>query len=332
VTESPGPAKQGALWSAIRWLSRQLFPVWVIVWINGLVLRLTVRDSVEFLAPLYYATPWPVLALLTLPFVAVVWRSPKMVLGVLVVVHLFGAAWILESWRTNEPAKGAADLRLVQWNVSRPWRRLPGTLDRVRNFDADIIMIAEPMPERWDLTPDEWDETEKKWLNAFPGYETSFSSGNMLAAVRGTVVSTQSDELDKGSWYTLRELQIKGRSCRLLQLDIFAKPTNPRRPPLTALVELANSLRDQPLVIVGDFNTPRDSAFIDPLRKHHHNAWEVAGIRGADTWPWPLPVLSLDQVWANDLIKPLRCRTAGNWRSDHLWVEAEFVFTPDTRN
>jgi vancomycin resistance protein VanJ len=89
---------------------------------------------------------------------------------------------------------------------------------------------------------------------------------------------------------------------------------------------LADSLSDRPLIIAGDFNTPRDSVLFDPMRTHHSNAWEKAGSRGADTWPWPVPVLSLDQVWSNQWLKPLRCQTAGNWRSDHLWIEAEFVF------
>jgi vancomycin resistance protein VanJ len=312
--------------SVFRWLGRQLFPVWVIVWLNGLVLRLTVRDSVDLLAPLYYATPWPVLAILTLPFVVVLWKNPKMVLGVLVVAHLFAGAWILESWRANEPAKGASDIKMVQWNVDRPIRRLHGTTSKILEFDADIVTIAEPMPKSGKISETGTAELKEEWRQEFPGYQSVFADGNLLVLVRGEITSESHAELAPGSFYSLYDLRVKEHSFRLLQSDIIAKPTKSRRAPLTALVQLADSLQDQPLIIAGDFNTPRDSVFLDPMRLHHTNAWEAAGIRGADTWPWPVPVLSLDQIWSNGRVKPLRCQTAGTWRSDHLWVEAEFVF------
>jgi vancomycin resistance protein VanJ len=320
--------KQIPLRSVFRWLGRRLFPVWVIVWLNGLVLRLTVRDSAELLAPLYYATPWPVLAILTLPFIGVFWRNPKMVLGVLVVAHLFAGAWILESWRTNDPARGTADLKIVQWNVDRPIRRLSGTTARIRQFDADIVTIAESMPKSEKVSESRIAELKEDWRREFPDYRSVFADGNLLVLVRGEIVSERHAELAPGSFYSLYELRVKEHSFRLLQTDIIAKPTKPRRAPLTALTQLADSLQDQPLIIAGDFNTPRDSVFLGPLRLHHRNAWEAAGTSGADTWPWPVPVLSLDQIWSNDRLKPLRCQTAGNWRSDHLWVEAEFVFQP----
>jgi endonuclease/exonuclease/phosphatase family metal-dependent hydrolase len=318
--------KPSALRGVLQWLRRQLFPIWMIVWLNGVVLRLTIRDSAELLAPLYYATPWPVLAILTLPLIAVVWRKPKMVLGVIVIAHLFAAAWIMESWRTNDPATGPADLKIIQWNVDRPIRRMHGTMERVREFDADIFAISEPMPEEEKVPASRMDELKDAWRRGFPDYQSVFADGNLLLLVRGEVTSERHGELGAGSFYSIYDLKVKGRSMRLLQADIYAKPTNSRRIPLDALTPIADSLQDQPLIITGDFNTPRDSVFLEPLRKHHRQAWEVAGTGGSDTWPWPLPVLSLDQVWSNDLLKPLRCRTAGNWRSDHLWVEAEFVF------
>lgn len=326
MTDVPASRRQSFVRGVFRWLGRQLFSLWVIVWLNGVFLRLTIRDSVDFLAPLYYAMPWPVLAVLTLPFVVVVWRSPKMVLGVLVIAHLFAGAWILESWRSNEPAQGVADLKLVHWNVDRPIRRLKGTIARIREFGADILTIAEPMP-RDDKGPDPRVPALKdEWRREFPGYQCVFADGNLLLLVRGEVKSERHGHLAEGSYYSLHDLQVGGRALRILQVDIYGNPTSPRRAALREVGLLADSLRDQPLIIAGDFNTPRDSVFLEPLRTHHKNAWESAGIRGADTWPWPVPVLSLDQIWSNDQLKPLRCQTAGNWRSDHLWIEAEFVF------
>jgi endonuclease/exonuclease/phosphatase family metal-dependent hydrolase len=328
TTSEPQLRKRFAL---IRWIAHQIFPLWVIIWINGVILRLTLRDSVDLVAPLYYATPWPVLALMTLPFVFVVWRKPKMVLGVLVVAHLFAAAWILESWRSGEAAKGPADLKVVQWNVNRPVKLLDGTVARMREFDADIITVAEPTPELSKAGANTVAALQDRWRAAWKSdYQVRFANGNILALIRGEVLGERSGELAKGSYYALYDLNVKGRALRLLQVDVYARPNVSRRAPLSALVSLADSLSDQPLIIAGDFNTPRDSVFIDPLRAHHRNAWETAGTHGADTWPWPVPVLSLDQIWSNAALRPLRCETAGNWRSDHLWIQAEYLFQAET--
>ena len=249
-----------------------------------------------------------------------------MVFGVIVVAHAFAGAWIVESWRSNDPAKGVADLKAVQWNVGRPVRGLRGTAARIREFNADIVTVAEPMPREEKTAPSRLAELKDEWRREFPDYHAVFADGNLLLLVRGEVTAEKHDDLDEGSFYALYDLEVKGHSLRLLQADINGRPTRSRRVALAALVQLADSLRDKPLIIAGDLNTPRDSAFFDPLRKHHFHAWEQAGIRGADTWPWPVPVLSIDQIWTNGLLKPLRCETAGNWRSDHLWVEADFLF------
>ena len=79
-------------------------------------------------------------------------------------------------------------------------------------------------------------------------------------------------------------------------------------------------------ILVGDFNTPLDSAYIAPLRKEMTNAFEASGSGCAATWPMPLPVLSLDQVWTTPSLRPVRCEHFGSWRSDHRAVVAEIDF------
>ena len=65
----------------LRWLGQQFFPLVVIVWANGLIVRVSVKDSIGLASPLYYATPWPVLAALTIPIIWAFRRQPQMVYG-----------------------------------------------------------------------------------------------------------------------------------------------------------------------------------------------------------------------------------------------------------
>lgn len=303
---------------ALRWLAGQLFPITLIVWLNGIVLRLSVRDSASLLAPLYYVTPWPVLAALTLPLVWRVRRQPQMVFGAIVLTHVFLAMWIMEDWRTGQPSREPADLRVVQWNVGRPEWRFPAIAERVRGFDADLITVAEPLTRTL--------EGSERWREAMSGYSVEFTPGNLLCLVRGEVLTRTSGWLAPASYYSRFDVRIKGRELTVLQVDIDGVPAHSRRPALERLGELAAELHDRPLIVLGDFNTPRDSVHFAGLRKHLANTFETAGLGSGETWPMPLPVLSLDQIWCSPGLVPVRCHHEVTFRSDHRPVVAELRF------
>lgn len=302
----------------MRWLGRQLFPLMLIVWLNGLVLRLTVRDSIDLLAPLYYATPWPVIAFLTLPLVWKFRRQPQMVFGSIVLTHVFLAMWIMEDWRTGQPSTEPADLRVAHWNVSRPVGRFPALARRLREFDADILAIAEALPRSG--------QGAERWRETFSDYSVQFGPGNVLCLVRGEVTAHESGSLGPASYYSRLDVHVKGRDLRVLQVDISGVPAQSRREPLAKLAQLVESLRDRPLVILGDFNTPRHSVHFEALRKNLVNTFETAGLGSGETWPMPLPVLSLDQIWCSKNLVPVRNRHEITFRSDHRAVVTDLRF------
>jgi vancomycin resistance protein VanJ len=303
----------------LRWFGHQLFVIALVVWLNGIVLRLTVRDSVDMLALLYYATPWPVLAALTLPLVWRVRRQPQMVFGSIVLTHVFLAMWIMEDWRTGQPSREPADLRVVQWNVARPVKRFPSIAERMREFDADLIAVAEPTPRHQVNRPD--------WRTAFAGYAVELAPGNMLCLVRGEVLARETGVLAYGSYFSRFDVRIKGRELSVLQADVSGVPSHSRREPIARLAQLAESLSDRPLIVLGDFNTPRDSVHFEGLRKHLVNTFERVGIGSGATWPMPLPVLSLDQIWCGPRLVAVRCDHRVSFVSDHRPVVADLRFS-----
>ncbi|MEQ1858761.1 MAG: endonuclease/exonuclease/phosphatase family protein [Chthoniobacteraceae bacterium] len=305
--------------NALRWIGRQFFPLLLIVWLNGIVLRVTLRDSVDLLAPLYYITPWPVLAFLTLPIVWRFRRQPQMVFASIAITHVFLAMWIMEHWRTGQPSHEAADLRVVQWNVARPVHRFPSIASRLRGYDADLIAIAEVLPRNG--------RGRERWSETFAGYAAEFAGGNLLCLVRGEVTARESGSLGPGSYFARYDVRIKGRDLRVLQVDISGVPMQSRRAPLARLTQLADSLRDRPLIVLGDFNTPRDSAHFAELRKNFVNTFETAGIGSGETWPMPLPVLSLDQMWCGKGLTPVRCHHEITFRSDHRVLVSDLRFS-----
>jgi endonuclease/exonuclease/phosphatase (EEP) superfamily protein YafD len=208
----------------------------------------------------------------------------------------------------------------VQWNVDRPVRRLDGDLRWLAAQDADLITIAERHPRNKN--------TLDRWQAALPDYQLLPSDGEMLCLVRGEILSSEEGSLGYGSYRTLIHARIRGHEMTVLQVDINGYPSESRRPPLQTLAALVAQHRSECLIVLGDFNTPKDSAFFLPLRALAVNAFETAGRGCADTWPMPLPVLSLDQMWTTGQLRPVRCEHMISWRSDHRAVRAEFDFAP----
>jgi endonuclease/exonuclease/phosphatase family metal-dependent hydrolase len=81
------------------------------------------------------------------------------------------------------------------------------------------------------------------------------------------------------------------------------------------------------VVLMGDFNTPSDSVHFDSLRQGFQNAFETGGNGNAATWPVPLPVLAIDHIWTNRLVRVHSARHAGSVQSDHKAVFAELSFS-----
>jgi endonuclease/exonuclease/phosphatase (EEP) superfamily protein YafD len=105
-------------------------------------------------------------------------------------------------------------------------------------------------------------------------------------------------------------------------VDIASNPFISRRESLTALAELAREHRDEPLIIMADFNTPPESVHFGLLREDFSNAFETAGNGFSGTWPLPAPVLALDQIWSNGRVAVNECHLVRSWRSDHRSVLA----------
>jgi vancomycin resistance protein VanJ len=289
------------------------------VWLGaGILLRITgVRDHFQAVAVVFYTTPWPVIAI-GLALISVHhWRSQRSgrtrLYGVLSIIAL--GIWIALSWR-HAPQTVQPNLRLVFWNVARPYRQLPRVGAFLRAQNADVIVIAEaatwypPMVDRWQ--------------NEFPGYAKHASPGDMLCLVRGTIVASENGTLVDRSTYAIHRLLVRGREISLLHVDVFARPLLSRREPLHRLTELVRSRQGEKLLVVGDFNTPRDSAHLDGLRALTTNCFERAGRGFVETWPNPLPVLALDQMWAGRGILPVRCVSCWTWLSDHCAVIGDF--------
>lgn len=283
--------------------------VWVIA---GLLLRVTrVRDRFDGLALVFYTTPWPVIAA---AFALLAWHGKRRAHGHAVRRYLaftVGAlfTWGATSWHSTPPSAETPALRFIHWNVAHADARLPRCARWLREQQPDIVCLAETRAVV-GTPPD-------LWTAEFPGFASQPGQGGMLCLVRGEVLSCEQGTLGVGSYYALHRLRVRGREVNVLQVDLYAKPLQSRREPAAHLGEIARRHADGNLLIAGDFNTPRESAHLDPLRADFVHAFEAGGRGLAETWPIPVLALSLDQVWLGRRWRVVDCVQPWTVLSDH---------------
>lgn len=288
----------------------------------AILVRWTVRDQFPASASFFYATPWPVIAGGAALLSAVWWeqkrRRPSLALALLAMLAL--AAWIAASWRGHPRLDGRGELRVVLWNVGRPERGLQAIARWLRAQDADIIAL--PEGHRAGYT------SMAQWRREMPGYEIVELRAEMLCLVRGKIAPEEIHPIPTDLNYALLRTEVRGHAVTLLQIDISASIFKSRRRALAELTALAHEHRHENLSVLGDFNTPRESVWLDPLRAEMAHAFETAGRGTAETWPMPLPVLALDQIWTGSGLRTLHCTQGNSFLSDHRAVVADFAFAP----
>jgi endonuclease/exonuclease/phosphatase (EEP) superfamily protein YafD len=288
----------------------------------AVIVRLTIKDRVLGFDTLYYATPTAVLA--GLAGVSGAWwlvlrrwkaAVPALVLGVACLVW-----WYQGSWYHNPPAAAGDGVRVLFWNVSSGalgWERM---MREIRAYDPDVIAIVEGGRRLPDM--------RGFWAERWPGYSIASQGLGLILLVRGEQTVRGAGGLGVGrhraySWHVHSEVSVRGSRFHVVLVDITTYPHLSRKKALDPLYAYLDTLAGEPVLLIGDFNTPTDSVFFKPLRMRYSNAFEMTGRGYAPTWPNPLPVLTLDQAWNAGGLLVDRCELGWSWASDHRPMRLE---------
>lgn len=314
MSEQPQPecssANQLQLWMRVG------FRTIAVLTLLGLSLRLTIRDSLIGLATLYYMTPPALLmfgsGLCLLHSLATRRRVHIIFWSLLCTGTSFW--WTQTQWVSKtEPATENGEIIVLFANVARTGD-YRSTSDLARKLDADIIGMVEATGTLQELVD--------HWKSELPDYDLSILGNNIQIFTKGTSGDGIPIELGKDSHMRHIPVMVNGIEIQCLLVDISANIFGSRGPAIEQLTNYAERLSDQNVLIMGDFNTPLDSVHFRPLQRQHQNAFAEAGDGYVATWPAPLPVLSLDQIWTNGRFKPIYCKHFSNSNSDHQIVWA----------
>ncbi len=161
-------------------------------------------------------------------------------------------------------------------------------------------------------------------MTLFPDYQVSMLGGGIVCFVRGSSGVCNAIDLTSNSLLRILPVEVDGMTFQCAIVDIESSIFNSRATPLSRLAEELGSVSGS-VVVSGDFNTPLDSVHWGPLSERFSSATREAGSGYCATWPVPLPLMALDQVWYNAGIEPLSHSLGWSWASDHRPVIVEFT-------
>lgn len=285
----------------------------LVVWIAGQF----IRDLNPAVAVLFYV-PAPFMAAFLLAAGSAAWlskRKPFALVFLLLAAAPAGSVLCIENrWSVpGREAAGGDTLRLVHWNVcwgTGGWRGIKAKLDEQK---ADIYVLSE-IPER----------TEARYIADFAGPDRQVRRlGDMVVIAAGTLEREEWLVQNRDLALCLLEWRYRGESVRLFVADISSSIVRGRGPYLAEIVRQMGE--HGPDLVVGDFNAPRRSRALHPLPEGYVHAYEVAGCGWSYTWPFPCPMLAIDQCICGERIDPVHFDLRSSFRSDHRMQVLNFM-------
>lgn len=293
----------------------------VALFIAGSLLRLTVRDGIPFISAIFYGTPLVILVVLGLygALGLAISRRYAWAAAAVVASMAWATAWSFTQFSQNEFVETPEDHSVLLWNLQNGASGWEGAFQWILDKEPDIAGLVESHNGGWSLQFDK---------DLPSGYESTSSRRGLTIFARGTVDETEEGKLGRYGWYLSSRVTVDGDSFRVIVVDLLSFPFISRRPAIEELRKIADRYIDEPLLIMGDFNTPYDSVHFDLLSTDMTHAFRAHGAGYAPTWPLPIPMMELDHVWFNDRISAASCRHSQSRNSDHRAVELRCQITP----
>ena len=281
------------------------------------VVHIMVADRFAVLAPLVYASPYPLvlLAALLLAGVHACRRSRRLVVACLVLAVVAGWQWT-SLWGTAPSASPAGPTcRLLFWNAASPRHPSRTLVDTVQAEEPELVVLAEA---------GKWCAADREaYRDELPGYHAVRLHDAMLVFARRPVVLRESRRLPNRTAIHVLGCETAVGPVRLVLADIGSNPLSDRKPLIAEVLDVAGHYPDT--VVLGDFNTPYDSVAFDPFRERFAHALKDAGSGPIETWPSVAPCLAIDHVWLSAEFVPVAGRKRWTEASDHAMVLADFA-------
>ncbi|OBQ56977.1 endonuclease/exonuclease/phosphatase family protein [Tamlana sp. s12] len=265
-----------------------------------LLLHFVIKDSTYEWSLIFYPFPLPVIIgiVVGLSIFLGKWRKYNLIVaGILLVI------WLVGSFRFTfaEPIT-EKDLEVVFWNTSRE-HHFEDAVEQYGSF-PDVMVLAEAS------------DTDFTRLQAlYPQYHF-YKSKLELSVFSKHPMTVISDNISK---YHTSVVHFETSGIHFYAVDVMGSKDVPRHWELDFVDEQIGF--GERTMVLGDFNLPYESLFFREIKTHFNHWFSSKGNGFRETWPWGLPLLSLDHIWVSKDLEILDSKKINSLESDHEMIK-----------
>lgn len=272
----------------------------VVIILVLMVLHFVIKEQTFWSSLYFYVFPLPVIILIILALSVVLtkrWRLYNLKIALILLLIWLGRSFKIHIPDTIEET----DLEVVFWNASRD------------NGLNEAIAINKGIPDVLVLV-----ESKKNNLEVL---QAKYPDYYFYKSVRGIMIFSKtpleiiSEETSK---YNSTVVNFKTVGINFYVVDVSGSTDVPRAWELGYVNKLIE--KQENTIIVGDFNVPYESKFLNPLKQQFNHVFNKKGNGFRETWAWGIPLLSIDHIWFSKDLKILKTQKINTWKSDHSMI------------
>jgi len=223
-------------------------------------------------------------------------------------------------WRPSPGPVHGQPIRIMLYNVQSFRNQIPPAVADIQKARPDVIGLLEATT---------WGKIHGNLRKLTAPEYTWTTTRHLALGSRVELIETERIQFGEGGNIFRSRLEWEGREMALWLVDM---PAPPLRDAATLFDQLAALLETEelPLIVIGDFNTPRQSRLLRrTFAEFHDLSLAPEGPRWLATWRNDMPMWQIDHGFASWHFSPVRAEIVGGTASDHFGVVFDVAWAID---
>lgn len=286
----------------LKFLKPHISRINIIVIIALLLIHFVLKENTYFFSLLYYTFPLPLIIIVVIIFSF--FQIKKIRTYNLILVLLLLVIWFGRSFKINasEVVK-ESDIEVMFWNASHK-REFKHVFDKVEKL-PDIIVLVEYHAE-------ELAETKLK----YPDYYFYWHDESEIGIFSKEDIEIKDIFISEDETVVINFIT---NGINFYAIDVASSMNIYRKHQLRFVTESIKT--KQNTILLGDFNTPLESKFLDDIKTNFDHGLNEKGNGFRETWFWNIPLLSLDHIWVSKDLEIINAEKIGTFKSDHSMIK-----------
>lgn len=283
-------------------------------------------DAVDALEPVVYA---PVAVFAAVGLFATFFASGKFrkrAIAALLLLVLGTAGFLREQpallWRAAPGPTFGPPLRVMLYNVQSFRNKIPPVVTAIQDAHPHVVGLLEATT---------WGKVHGHLKTSTAPEYTWTTTRHLAIGSRVTLLETERIQFGENANIFRSRLEWDGREMAIWLVDMPAPPLRDAADLFAKLAALVET-EDLPVIVIGDFNTPRQSRLLrNTFSGYHDLSLAPEGPRWLATWRNDLPLWQIDHGFASWHFSPIRAEIVSGGASDHLGIVFDVAWAIEAR-